>query len=173
MVKKFTDTAIGTGYYSLKELEESQKKSIANNGQISSFVLVNSHSEVKGLRLAFAPGNWHHGKGNKLRPDLWPHPLTKTAYFQSLFISSDLQGQSWGPRLSQRSVDVFKKNQALGIVTHSWKESPNNSSFKYLEKMGFKKIIEHPEYWIDIDYTCTLDGKPCRCTAIEMYLDLI
>jgi len=29
-------------------------------------------------------------------------------------------------------------------------------------------VIEHPLYWIDVDYECTRDGKPCRCTAIEM-----
>lgn len=172
LVKKFTDVAIGKGYYSLEELAENQKKSICKNKQISSFVLINAHKEVKGLRLAYPPGNWDHGKGSKLRPDLWPHPLNETGYFQSLFISKDLQGQSWGPRLSQKSIEILKNNHAAGIATHSWKESPNNSSVRYLEKIGFKKIIEHPLYWNEVDYTCTLDGKPCKCTAIEMYLDL-
>lgn len=172
LVKKFTDVAIGKDYYSLKELAENQKKSICMNSQISSFVLVNSYNEVKGFRLAYPPKNWNHGKGNNLRPDLWPHSLDETGYFQSLFISSDLQGQSWGPRLSQCSIEVLKKNNTLGIATHSWKESPNNSSVRYLEKLGFKKIIEHPLYWNQVEYTCTLDGKPCRCTAVEMYLDL-
>jgi GNAT superfamily N-acetyltransferase len=172
-VKKFTDEQIGQGYYSVAELIENQKKSVCSNGEITSFVLKDPSSlAVKGLRLAYAPGNWTHGKGSKLRPDLWPFSIDKAAYFQSLFLSSDLQGQNWGPRLSEKSIDVFKRLGAAGIITHSWKESPNNGSLRYLEKIGFKQVIEHPLYWVDVDYVCTRDGKPCRCTAIEMYLML-
>ena len=124
------------------------------------------------MRLAYAPGKWAHGKGSKLRPDLWPFKIEQAAYFQSLFLSSELQSQNWGPRLSQKSIDIFKELGAKGIITHSWKESPNNGSLRYLEKLGFKQVIEHPLYWIEVDYVCTRDGKPCRCTAIEMYLNL-
>jgi ribosomal protein S18 acetylase RimI-like enzyme len=172
-VKKFTDENIGKGYYSLNELQENQKKSVCANGDISSFIIFDTSShEVKGLRLAYPPGNWDHGKGPKLRPDLWPIQISEAAYFQSLFVANELQGQSWGPILSQKSIEVFKKLGSKGIITHCWKESPNNGSFRYLEKLGFKTIIEHPNYWIDVDYVCTRDGKPCRCTAIEMYLTL-
>lgn len=172
-VKKFTDHAVGLGYYSIDELTEMQKKSIAKSGEICSFVLVDENtSEIMGLRLAFPPGNWDHGKGSKLRPDLWPTKISDTAYFQSLFVSPLLQGQGWGPKMAKKSIEVFKKLKATAIVTHCWKESPNNSSYKYLENLGFKKIIEHPNYWIDVDYVCTRDGKPCRCTSIEMHLDL-
>lgn len=174
-VCKFTDTQIGTGYYKIDELKQIQKRSIdPRTGLICSFVLYDEKSDtIKGLRLAYPPGNWEHGKGNKIRPDLWPHPIEKTAYFQSLFLSADVQGEGWGPRLSDYTVQVFKNLGAQGIVTHSWKESPNNSSFRYLQKIGFKTIIEHPLYWIDVDYVCARDGKPCRCTAIEMYRDLV
>lgn len=172
-VKKFTDQQIGEGYYSISELLENQKKSIAINGQITSFILVDTSSnEVQGLRLAYPPGAWAHGKGSKLRPDLWPFKLEKCAYFQSLFLSKKIQGQNWGPQLSQKSIEIFRKLKAEGIITHCWKESPNNSSFRYLDKVGFKAVIEHPLYWFDVDYVCTRDGKPCRCTAIEMYLAL-
>lgn len=172
-VKKFADQEIGDGYYSLDELIENQKKSVCADGSISSFLLVDdATNQIKGLRLAYPPGNWSHGKGSALRNDLWPFPLQQTAYFQSLFLSKDAQGQGWGPKLSHNSIEVFKKLGAKGIATHSWKESPFNSSVKYLESVGFNKIIEHPKYWANIDYTCTLDGKPCQCTAIEMYLIL-
>lgn len=172
-VKKFTDQQIGDGYYSISELLLNQKKSIGVNGEITSFVLIEkTTNEVKGLRLAYPPGAWAHGKGSNLRPDLWPFSLEKAGYFQSLFLSIDAQGQNWGPQLSQKSIDIFRKLGAEGIITHCWKESPNNSSFRYLDKVGFKTVIEHPNYWIDVDYVCTRDGKPCRCTAIEMYLKL-
>lgn len=172
-VKKFTDRVVGAGYYSQTELIEFQKKSITATGDICSFVLVDPPtSEIMGLRLAFPPGNWDHGKGSKLRPDLWSTKISETAYFQSLFVAQELQQLGWGPKLSEKSLEIFRKLKAAGVVTHCWKESPNNSSYKYLENLGFKTIIEHPNYWIDVDYVCTRDGKPCKCTAIEMHLNL-
>lgn len=172
-VKEFTDEQIGQGYYSIAELTENQKKSVSASGEICSFILLDPISkEVKGLRLAFPPGNWAQGKGTKLRPDLWPFKIEDAGYFQSLFLSPELRGQKWGPKLSAMSIATFKKLGAKGIITHSWKESPNNSSFRYLENLGFTTLIEHPLYWVNVDYVCTRDGKPCRCTAIEMYLDL-
>ena len=171
-VKAFTDTTVGAGYYSIAELTANQEKSIAASGEICSFVLISDSGEVQGLRLAYPPGNWDHGKGSQLRPDLWPTALADTAYFQSLFVSPSLQGQGWGPKLSEESIKVFKKLKAKGIVSHCWKESPNNSSLRYLKNMGFIEIIEHPNYWVDVNYVCTRDGYPCHCTAIEMYLKL-
>ncbi len=172
-VKTFTDTQIGEEYYTLNEQFKNQRNSISDSGENSSFILFDELSgQIHGLRLAFPPGKWAHGKGNKIRPDLWPFKLEQAAYFQSLFLSKEAQGKGFGPRLSDLSIGIFKKLGARGIVTHCWKESPNNSSLRYLEKKGFKIVIEHPLYWIDVDYVCALDGKPCRCTAIEMYLDL-
>ena len=172
-VKVFTDKVVGHGYYSIDELTEYQKKSIANTNENCSFILVDDTTqEVKGLRLALPPGNWTQGKGAKLRVDLWPTKLFETAYFQSLFISPELQGQGWGPKLAAESLKIFNKLGAKAVVAHCWKESPDNTSYKYLSNLGFKKIIEHPNYWINVDYTCVLDGKPCKCTAIEMLLNL-
>lgn len=172
-VKKFTDAEIGEGYYSFEELKQNQARSVASDGSVSSFLLIDEVGDVvKGLRLAFPPGNWEHGKGAKQRADLWPFPVERSAYFQSLFLAKEMQGQGWGPKLSEKSLQVFRKLGAKGVATHSWKESPNNSSVRYLEKVGFKKIIEHSLYWFEVDYVCTRDGKPCRCTAVEMYLTL-
>lgn len=170
-LKQFTDREIGSGYYSLEELEEIFLKS-QKSGRMCSFVLKNG-GQICGVRFTYAPGNWNQGKGKGLTVDRWPYPLNETAYFQSLFLAHDLQGQGWGGKLSLRSIDVLKAIGAKGIVCHSWKESPNNSSTKYLEKMGFEVIAEHPLYWQHVDYNCTRCGKPpCQCTALEMYLKL-
>ena len=166
--KEFTDISIGENYYTPTELIEAQKKSVASTGEITSFVLLDEHNRLQGIRLAYPPGNWTQGKSHKLRPELWPFPLERAAYFQSLFIAEDTRGSGLGPQLSNRAIEIFKSLGALGIVTHCWKESPNNSSFRYLEKMGFKPVIEYPDYWVDVQYTCTRDGYPCHCTAIEM-----
>ncbi len=108
------------------------------------------------------------GKGKKLRSDLWKVPSDKVGYFQSLFVSEKAQGEGWGPKLSDAALESFKQLGTLAVVTHAWKESPNNSSIRYLTKFGFESVATHPEYWIDVDYECVLDGKPCRCTAEEM-----
>jgi ribosomal protein S18 acetylase RimI-like enzyme len=167
-VQVFTDQVIGKNYFSLAELELNLAKSLSQ-GRVSSFVLADKN-KIFGLRLAYPPGLWSKGKGAKLRPDLWKSSLTDTAYFQSLFLAPEVQGQGWGPRLSAASVAVFKSLNAQAIVTHAWKESPNNSSVRYLQKQGFLSVATHPDYWIDVDYECVRDGKPCRCTAEEMIL---
>jgi GNAT superfamily N-acetyltransferase len=170
-VKVFTDRKIGENYFTLPELEEALVKSTSND-IMCSFVLVDAHHTIHGLRLAYPPGSWTKGKGKRLRTDLWNVPQEKVAYFQSLFLSEEAQGQGWGPQLSAAAIEAFRKLGALAIVTHAWKESPNNSSLKYLTKQSFTSVATHPEYWIDVDYECVLDGKPCRCTAEEMILHL-
>ena len=168
----FTDQQIGKNYYSVAEMTENQKHSVATTGEITSFLLLDSKEQIQGLRLAYPAGNWAHGKGNRLRPDLWPFLLEESAYFQSLFITEAARGFGFGPELSQLSLALFRKLGNHGVITHCWKESPENTSLKYLLKFGFKTVIEHPLYWVDVDYVCTRDGKQCRCTAIEMSYQL-
>ncbi len=169
-LKAFTDREIGAGYYSVEELEDILKRS-QKNGVMASFLLLDEDG-IQGVRFTYPPGQWHHGKGQGLNPQLWPYKLEETAYFQSLFLSAKMQGTGWGGKLSQRSIESLLELGAKGIVCHSWKESPNNSSSKYLLKIGFKIVTEHPKYWQFVDYECTRCGKPpCQCTAIEMYLD--
>lgn len=179
-LKSFTDRAIGEGYYSVAELENiwSQSQGQDHNGQIRgcSFLL-RDNGQILGMRFTYPPGNWEKGKGsgaNKgLTQNKWPFDIQQTAYFQSLFLDSSIQGKGWGAKLSLKSIEALKQVGAKGVVCHSWKESPNNSSSRYLEKLGFKVIAEHPLYWKDIDYNCTRCGSPpCQCTAVEMYLRL-
>lgn len=170
-LKEFTDQEIGKGYYSELELHDVLKKSI-KDGLMCSFIL-EKDGQIYGVRISYPPGNWSHGKGPGLHTDRWPHKLEETAYFQSLFISSSLQGQGWGVRLSQHALTSLREAGAKGVVCHSWKESPNNSSTRYLVKLGFNLVAEHLEYWKDVPYNCTKCGTPpCQCTALEMYLDL-
>lgn len=171
-LKLFTDQEIGEGYYSLSDLDDvltrSQKKDV-----MCSYVLKNPVGAIAGVRFTYPPGQWSHGKGKGLKPELWPHAIEVTAYFQSLFISGSLQGQGWGGRLSEQSIQTLKEIGAKGIVCHSWKESPNDSSTRYLKKLGFEILAEHPLYWSEVDYNCTRCLKPpCQCTALEMYLNL-
>ncbi|MEM7645976.1 MAG: GNAT family N-acetyltransferase [Pseudomonadota bacterium] len=169
-VKQFTDEEIGLNYFSRKELAHLQHQA-EKAGKNCSFVL-EIDGVIKGFRLTYPPGLWGAGKGTGLRPDLWPHPLDQTGYFQSLFVCPSEQRKGWGQKLSSSSMEALKKIGAKGIVCHSWLASPGNSSQIYLEKMGFKAIVDHPDYWKAIDYECPLCIKPCLCTAREMYLEI-
>ncbi|MGE3972927.1 MAG: GNAT family N-acetyltransferase [Bdellovibrionales bacterium] len=171
-VQAFTDAEIGKGYYSRKELEEIFQKS-SSQEVMCSFVLKNPEQKIKGVRITYPAGKWEKGKGSGLTVQAWPYPLENTAYFQSLFLSADLQGEGWGGKLSRHSLETLKKLNTKGVVCHSWKESPNDSSTRYLKKLGFNVVKEHLHYWKDVDYNCTRCLKPpCLCTAQEMYLEI-
>lgn len=135
----------------------------------SSFILVDEKNKVQGLRLSYPPGSWVDSKKpEKLCPELWKVPPEKVAYFQTIFLADGARGGGWGLRLSQASIAVLRDMGARAIVCHSWKESPHNSSMKYLKKLGFELIKEYPNYWIQVDYDCIRCGRPCVCTASEM-----
>lgn len=170
-VKAFTDMAIGQDYYSSQELLEILERSTAD-GRVFTLLLVDGAGagveEVCGVRITYPPGRWQKGKGRGLHPEKWGVPLTKVAYFQSLFIAPNRTGQSWGKKLSLASLEMLRAAGALAVVCHSWKESPQDSSGRYLRSLGFEAVATHPLYWKDVDYVCTRCGKPCLCTAEEM-----
>lgn len=166
-IKFFTDKIIGENYFTNDELKECYQKALLNNVMYS-FVLVGEQDKIQGVRLAYPAGSWAKGKGTKLCPELWKVSIDKAAYFQSLFLAPEVQGLGWGPKLSEVVIERLKAIGNEAIITHAWQESPNNSSIRYLTKFGFKPVATHLNYWIDVDYICSRDGKPCRCTAIEM-----
>lgn len=170
-VKTFADRTIGTNYFSTEEFKAIYKKSI-KEGRQCSMVLAEGPA-ILGIRITYPPGNWEKGKGQGLNPEKWGVPLKDTAYFQSIFLDPSLTGQGWGGKMSAKAIEILRELGAKAVVTHSWKESPNNSSRKYLEHLGFEFVVEHPLYWTKIDYDCTgCSQKPCVCTAEEMILKL-
>ena len=170
-LREFCDRVLGEDYFSEESLADSIERS-TRDGVCTSLGLQDDSGEFFGIRLTYLPGNWSHGKGNGLSPHLWKTKLEDTAYFQSLFIDPSLRGQGWGPKLSLEAIEMLKKMSCKAIACHSWMESPNNSSNRYLLKLGFKSVAVHKNYWKDVEYTCTRCGRPCLCTAEEMILYL-
>lgn len=166
-LKRFTDHAIGANYYSEAELEGYIQKS-QKDGHFCSLILVDQKGEVRGMRLTCAPGAWVGGKGKGLSPQLWRVALQDAAYFQSLFIDPALTGKGWGKKLSLRALEILRVMGAKAVICHSWKESPHDSSGRYLRGLGFTLVATHLFYWKDVDYQCPRCGKPCECTAEEM-----
>ncbi|MCB9526635.1 MAG: GNAT family N-acetyltransferase [Myxococcales bacterium] len=157
---------IGPGYYRLDEVHAYLERSVGANGVALSYVAVDG-PRVVGFRFVLPPGAWEQGRGEGLHPDRWPGPLEKAAYFQSCFVALDAMGHGIGKRLARLAFADLHRLGAELVVTHSWKESPHDSSRRYLRRLGFSEVAELPEYWVDVDYVCRLDGKPCRCTAVE------
>src|SRR5688572_23574519 len=80
-VREFTDRAIGEGYFSIENLHEIVKKSVAN-GENCSFVLLDSATSPKtvlGVRLSYPPPQWQNESRlvQKLNPAKWSVPLTE------------------------------------------------------------------------------------------------
>lgn len=166
-VLTFCDQHIGRGYFTLDDITRTYELSTINNLNCS-LIAQDLDGNILGIRLTFAPGVWFSDI-KCITPDRWKAPKEHTAYFKSLFLDPSIQGQGVGGQLSTQSINVLKQLGTKAIVCHSWKESPNNSSMRYLQKFGFVPVKEHPHFWGNVDYNCVLCKKPpCKCTAIEM-----
>ncbi|MCB0391930.1 MAG: GNAT family N-acetyltransferase [Bdellovibrionales bacterium] len=163
-----SDVNFGPNYIKLDDLSQ-YFGSKQHKNALCSFVLANKGGEVKGFRITFAPGHWPKNLLDKSLYQKWPYALDEVAYFKTLLVDSILQGQGWGPKLTQLSINELIKMGTKAIVCHSWKESPNNSSQRYLLKMDFKPIGEIKNFWQDKEYFCLgCQQTACICTAIEM-----
>lgn len=169
-VAALADRLVGDDYYTPELVAQTMERS-TYEGQVFSYVATLGGTLVA-FRFVFPPGRWEHGRGDGLAPGRWKAPLEQTAYFQSCFVDHAVMGQGIGRALAHRALMDLQSLGARAVVAHSWKESPHGSSLRYLTRLGFEAVAEHPEYWVDVDYTCSLDGKPCHCTAIEVVLDL-
>lgn len=166
-LKTFTDKWIGLNYYSVVELEEILKKSKSNNLNCSFKATVNG--EIAGIRLTFSPGSWIKKSSKGITTSDWKVQAESVSYFKSLFIGQKYQKMGIGKKLSNLSIEVLIKMGAKAIICHSWLESPDNSSQRYLKSLNFRQVNEFKEFWSDIDYECTkCSPNRCSCTAIEM-----
>lgn len=161
---------IGPGYYPPETVLEYLERSTVGSVVCSHVALAGER--LVGFRFALPPGRWEEGRGRGLHPELWPAPLDRCGYFQSSYVDLEWSGRRIGRRMAREAIASLRALGSEAVVTHSWKESPHGSSFRYLSRLGFVAVAELPEYWSEVDYVCRLDGKPCQCTAIEMVLDL-
>ncbi len=170
-ILRFADHNIGVNYFTPEKLEKILAAALQED-IMCSFVLEDD-SGIQGIRLTYPPNQWiDRHPSQPVHPHLWRVPPSKCAYFQSLFIAKEYQGQGWGRRLSMASVENLRKLGTQAVVCHSWDESPGNSSRKYLDSLRFAPVISIANFWNKIDYECPRCGKPCVCTATEMILYL-
>lgn len=165
-VKIFSDQWIGRNYFSVAELQEYFLQSQKDG--LNASLLAWSGDRLVGVRLTLAPGCWILPE-MRITPSLWKVPPERVGYFKSLFVDEEFRAQGIGQELSKRSQRILERQGALAVVTHSWLESPLNSSQRYLLKAGFSEVAQHEKFWQAIDYECTrCSPKRCECTAVEM-----
>ena len=170
-VSALADRLVGLDYYPVALVEDYLLR--ATTPAATTAYVAWAGDRLVGFRFAFPPGRWSAGRGRGLTPSRWPHPLADAAYFQSCFVDRACMGQGIGQRLARQAIADLRRIGARAIVAHSWKESPHDSSRRYLSRLGFVEVDEHPGYWAEVDYLCSgCSQRPCVCTALEMVLDL-
>jgi hypothetical protein len=167
-VSALADRLIGPGYYPLAAAEENLARGVM--GDFALCFGAYEGADLVGFRITAPPGAFDVHRG--AHPDRWGVDTRAVAYFKSAFVAPSHAGRGIGSRLATASLSELRRAGVGGVLAHSWKESPGNSSAKYLEKLGFVAIAEHPSFWSDVDYVCVRDGFPCQCTAVEMFLRL-
>ena len=145
-VVELSDREFGKGYHTKDRL----KKWIQSDGGEYSLVLMDEQKNLYGFRITFPAGSWLHLMKGKCETKLWNMTPESVAYFKSILISRQIRGQGWGSRLSEKTIKMLRDIKNTAIVCHSWKESPNNLSVRYLKKLGFKPIAEHKNFWSDM-----------------------
>ncbi len=161
----------GDDYYT-EELLATYRRRCARDGISCALAAWSDDRRLLGFRLTLPPGNWERGRGHGHSSAAWPADISRLGYFQSCFVDADHTGRGIGRALSTEAIRRLRQLGALGAVAHSWKESPHDSSRRALTGLGFTVVAEHENYWSQIPYRCHRCGVPCRCTALEMVLDL-
>ena len=166
-VKLFLDNHSGEDYLTKEDLKDIIENKSKYKNLNCSFVAKDG-DKIVGVRITYAPTKWiSSAKGITIKK--WKKDECKVAKFHCLFLDEKYQGQGIGPQLSNKSIDVLVQMGAEAIICHSWLESPNNSSQRYLKKYGFESVALHENFWADLDYFCSGCSRTrCICTAEEM-----
>ena len=165
-VKALTDLLIGKDYYSYMDLARLHKNGLFKKTQLS-FVIKDKNTIV-GCRLTLAPGTWIDSK--KVDPNSWDvNNNDNVAYFQSVFLKKEYMGKGMGSKVSKHVLNLLRNLKVEAVVCHSHLESINNSSQKYLLKLGFQNLNTYQDFWKEVDYDCsTCCKETCVCSASEM-----
>lgn len=160
----------GDNYLDLAKLTELHQLGVKQEVN-ASFVAL-SDNNVVGYRLSYAAGQWPLDEWCTVK--LWPVAPEQMAYFKSVAVAPELQGQGLGSALLKASVSALRQQGAVAGLAHIWRESPGNAAERYFSKAGGKLLKIHPDRWLHlcktVGYVCPVCGNQCHCTAAEMVL---
>ena len=160
----------GKNYLDLAKLAELHLQGIKHNINASYVALIDK--QVVGYRLSFAAGQWPLDEWCSV--PLWPVPPPQMAYFKSVAVAPELQGQGLGTQLLQASIGSLQQQGATAGLAHIWQQSPGNAAQRYFSKAGASLLKVHADRWLHLSktagYLCPICGNRCHCTAAEMVL---
>lgn len=158
----------GANYLSNEEAEQFLERG-QKNGINCCFVAF-IDEELVGFRIAFAPSKWNIDKW--CTPELWPAEPDKIGYFKCNTVHEDYRARSIGSNLMRLSMDAIKRQGAAAGICHTWMQSPGNSAYLYITKVGGEQIKLHKGKWAIEDYHCPVCNGFCSCEAAEMLVKL-
>lgn len=159
----------GEGYLNESMLASMVTQGIVD-GKNASFVAL-ADQAVVAYRLSFAAGQWQPDSWCTLSK--WPVQTQSMAYFKSVAVKPEYQGNGIGQALLQKSIAVLKQQGAKAGLAHLWCESPNNSAVRYFTKAGGQLLHIHQNRWQHLSaagYDCPRCRALCCCSAAEMVL---
>jgi ribosomal protein S18 acetylase RimI-like enzyme len=164
----FADQWIAENYYKKSQLRALLMKGVREDVN-ASFVALDKN-KIIGFGLAFAPSEWITQDDEfNLSSHLWNVPSDDVAYLKNLVVDKNYQGLGIGRAILDKTTQAVKDMGAKAIVCHSWVESPKNTSRKYFDKMNFKPVNLHDNFWYFKDYICAkYSPRKCDCSACEM-----
>lgn len=165
-IQSLSDSVFGLGYIDKNTLNLVGERT-CRNGITSSFVLENE-GEIIGFRLTYAAGTWLEYTELNYTTDKWKLSVEEVCYFKVNCLHSDFRGKGLGQRLLETSISASMEQGAKAGVADIWLNSPNNSAYRYFERVGGEVVNIHHGRWRG--NPCIRCYTECRCLGAEMIL---
>jgi len=90
---------------------------------------------------------------------------------KTVAVNKKCQGAGVGKRLIEDCYNELRKRQVQSMCSVAWSNNEKINVHSILSALGFRKLIEIPNYWsedsLENGYMCPACGMPpCRCSAI-------
>jgi ribosomal protein S18 acetylase RimI-like enzyme len=160
--------AFGSGYVTTDQLrkavESANQKLITYkiNENVVGFTILHILSRIEIQQLL---------RFTDVQMDTYFGEIQRFGYRKMSCVSSKIRGQGIGEKLFHLGNNWLAKSKAEIALTTYWPSNINTNYQRFLEKNGFNKISELPEFWkldsLKRNYTCPKCGEPpCICPAI-------
>jgi len=147
---------------------------------IGEILLAKNDDKIIGFLMMRRPGKVaEEFKPEYLALKKYGVPEEDIGFIIYLVIDKAYQGRGMAGTLIKRAIEMQREWGAKAIGVHCWQGSPGNGSEKAFAKAGFKPVKMHKAIWAKMSkemgpkgYWCVVDGNPCHCDELEMFLTL-
>lgn len=137
-------------------------------------VAIDIHNKIIGFYLGYIIQPSQIEEVLKISQEKIPRALkyaNKIGVLKTIAIDDRYQGYGIGTKLTENSIQSFRKANAQMVCSVAWKSKKGINIGGILSNLQFKCITELPEYWkedsIEKGYECPVCGQPpCVCSAV-------